>query len=221
VPAQAEIDSQLEAYSKDQWNINMEERSKIWQGRNSLMDGMTESEKEAFRDDNSWEWMKEDDAARRKVEKSIAEYSRKLNEGFNNNRRELKRLALTLSRISPVSSFQLSAMNLANTDIDLKVRYEDVIREYKKEFYEFVNRKQEESGGVGGLMITLSSESGMKVGEREKSNLDLSEIPKFVQPHKSYAHIFQSIFIDLGLIVLFSILAFAGAFRMFLNFDLR
>ncbi len=222
IPSRAQIDSQLDAYSKDAWNEHSQVIGSRWQERNALMDGMNDAEKEQFREDNSWGWMMEDDEKRKEVQQVIAEHARKLNEEYRNSKIRLKELALTLSRISPASSYQLAAMNLAATDIGSKTRYEKSIDEYKNDFISYVNRKQEESGGMGGIMISIDTESGIDIKDgRKESSLDTSELPRYSQPELSFAQFITSTVSDIALLIIFTLASFAYSFIAFLKYDLR
>jgi ABC-type transport system involved in multi-copper enzyme maturation permease subunit len=222
IASQAQIDSQLDAYSKDAWNAHSMAIGKRWEKRNTLMEGMNEAEREQFRDENGWGWMMEDDKERKAVQKQIAEHAKKLNEEYRNSKIQLKELALTLSRISPASSYQLAAMNLAATDIGSKNRYETSIDEYRNEFLSYVEKKQEESGGMGGLMISIDSEKGIDIKDgRKESSLDTSELPKYSEPEITIRQIMTAVVPDIGLLALFTLAALAYSFIAFLRYDLR
>jgi hypothetical protein len=49
----------------------------------------------------------------------------------------------------------------------------------------------------------------------------MSEAPKFTDPEYSFGTAIAGSLIDLGLLTLFNILAFVGAFVAFLRFDMR
>ena len=222
IASRAQIDSQLDAYSKDAWNAHTMAIGKKWEKRNTLMEGMNEIEKEQFRDENGWGWMMEDDKERKAVQKQIAEHSKKLNEEYRNSKIQLKELALTLSRVSPASSYQLAAMNLAATDIGSKDRYERSIDEYKSEFLSHVEKKQEESGGMGGLMISIDTEKGIDIKDgRKESSLDMTELPRYSEPQISLAQFISAVIPDIGLLIIFILAAFAYSFIAFLRYDLR
>ena len=84
------------------------------------MHGLAASERETYRDDHMAAWMDEDDAKRKQVQKDIDAFSVRLNEELRNKKESQEALAMTLSRISPASTYQLAAMKLAGTEIALK-----------------------------------------------------------------------------------------------------
>ncbi len=223
VPTVAELESQKDAYSKNRWEKHFNEIETVWRKRNEEMQGMSEAEREAFREENEYRWFEEDDKLRSAIQKDIAEYSIKLNEETRNKKLILENLALNLSRISPASCYQFAAMNLSGTNIDLKNRYETVIQQYKESFTEYTEKKQKESGNQGGMFrISIDSESGVKIDAgREESNLDISELPKFTPQKISLAQAINPSIIDIGLIIIFILLSYAGSYIAFLRYDLR
>jgi len=222
VPSQAEVDSQLDAFSKDMWNAQMEEISELWRQRNVLMEGMSTEERETFQDANSWSWMREDDLLRKEKEEEIAGFSKKLYEGFNNNKIELRKLALKLSRISPASAYQLTAMNLASTDIEMKTRYEDAVQTHREKFLKHASEKEEKEGGSFGIRINMDTETGISITDgRSENKLDFSELPKFVEPRRSLAKIFEPTITDLGILLVLTIVSFGASVFRFGKFDLR
>ena len=97
-------------------------------------------------------------------------------------RREVQeRLALTLSRLSPVSAYQLAAMDLAGTDLAMKSRNEEAMTRYREDWLKHVQAKQAETGEMGGFVqIEISSETGLKIGgNRGDERIDLSDMPRF------------------------------------------
>ena len=134
---------------------------------------------------------------------------------------ERERLAFTLTRFSPVASFQLAAMQLAGTDIGLKSRYEDALEAYRTSFNKYKAEKQKNSGMSGGISIQVDSDKGVKIDVGREMALDLTGMPEFTTTRPSLAESVSATAVDFGLIAIFSILSFAGAFAMFLRYDPR
>jgi hypothetical protein len=222
IPTVAQKESIIDSYSREVWNGHMKELTDVWKKREAEMTGMDKEEREAYREQNSWAWMEEDDKRRKEVEKEIAEYSRKANEDLRNRRIEQEKLAYILSRFSPASAYQLAAMNLAGTNINIKTIYEDDLQTYKNIFSDFIQKKQKESGGKGMFRISIDSKSGVSISDgRKESTLDLKELPRFNYPKISFASALNSTLIDVGLLSLFTIFSFLGGFIVFLKSDLR
>ena len=222
VPSVAEIDGQIEGFSKSRWDQHIQGMEEMWKERNAAMEGMTEEERETYRDEHMWDWMQKSDATRKSVQTDINEFSRKVNEELRNKKAEQERLAFSLARFSPAAAYQLSAMNLAETDIRLKSRFEHLLEEYHKSFVDYAEKKQEENGSGGGIRISLSSEDGMKMEfGRDKGKLDVSGLPRFQASGRSMAQIIEPTVIDFGLLLVYTILALAGSFVAFFRYDVR
>lgn len=126
----------------------------------------------------------------------------------------MQEVAFRLSRLSPSSSYQIAAMSLAGTNVDVKSRYEAAMHDYHSAFTSFVNAKREEE---------RLRRRGRGPGSRDDSDepLDLTELPRFQPPEYTFKEAVSSVIIDAGLLMLYSILAFAGAFVAFLRYDVR
>ena len=222
VPSAAEIESQQDGYSKSRWQKHGKEMGERWHERNMEMDGMNKDERQAYRDERMWEWMEEEDEARKKMQVEINDFALKLQEDFRNRKAEQERLAFTISRFSPASAYQLTAMNLAGTNIDLKTRTEDAMQQYRKDFLTYREKKQKESGGGGGIRIEWNSDSGMTIDTgRDKGTLDISDMPRFEAPAHKLSDAIAPTLIDFGLLAIYTLTAFAGAFVVFLRYDVR
>jgi ABC-type transport system involved in multi-copper enzyme maturation permease subunit len=218
----AQLEAKQEAFQKARWDQYSSELSEAWQQRESQMEGMTENERSAYRDEKEWEWLEEDDATRKQVQADIIENNRTLLEETQNRKKVQEKLAFTIARISPVSSFRLAAMNLAGTDINLKNRYEEAMRGYKDDFTDFVESRQESEGGGHGMRIEMDSETGVQIDfGRNDQTLDTSELPRFSAPIVEAGVSLGSSLLDFGLLLMFIILSFGGSFMAFLRYDMR
>lgn len=222
VPSVAEVEAQRDAFSKDRWESHMQEMQGRWREREEATKGLSKDERESYRDDKLGTWMEEDDAKRKQIQQDIEEFSARLSEDIRNRRADQERLAFALTRISPASAYQLAAMSLAGTDITLKARYEDAMRDYRSRFTQYVEKKQKESGTQGGFRITVDSDKGFSFSApRDRGTLDLSDLPAFGAPVRGFDAAAAPVVVDAGLLTLASLLAFAGAFIAFLRYDVR
>jgi ABC-type transport system involved in multi-copper enzyme maturation permease subunit len=222
VPSVAEVEAQRDAFSKDRWEKHMHDMQAKWRTRDEEMHGLSKEERETYRTKHMSEWTNEDDVDRKQILKDIDEHSVRLNEDLRNRKVEQEKVAFSLSRISPASAYQLAAMNLGGTDIALKARYEDAMRSYRTSFIQNVEKKQKETGGMGGFLITFDSDKGLKfTAPRESGALDISDMPVFTAPRHTLGDIAGIVTMDAGILALASLLAFAGAFLAFLRYDVR
>ncbi len=222
VPTVSEIDSQKDRYRTDKTNEQTEERSAKWTERMKAVEGKTQDERRAYFDQNRSAWREEDDEKRDQMEAEIADHDRLLNEGLRNAKSEQENLAFILSRFSPASAYQLAAMNLAGTNTSIKKRYEDQMTAYKESFSKYVSEKQrierekrmEEARKSGGGRRIMFMGSGAEP-------VDASDMPRFTESKEPIAAVLGPSILDLGLLSLFTLLAFVGAFLAFLRYDVR
>lgn len=222
VPTVAEIEAQRDGYEKEKWQELTTGLQERWQKRNALTEGMSAEERRAYMDEHEWEWMEEEDKNRKEVQKEIEAFSLKLREELRNRKINQEKLAFSLSRFSPASAYQLAAMNLAGTDIAVKTRYEDGMQLYRTAFNDAVEKKRKADGGQDGIQMRWSSDTGMKISfGREGGALDVSDLPRFTAPEIAFAQAFAPTILDFGLLAVYTMLAFAGAFVAFIKYDVR
>jgi ABC-type transport system involved in multi-copper enzyme maturation permease subunit len=222
VPTAAETEGLQQGHAKAQWQAHMEKLQELWREREARMEGMTKTERVAFREEHLWEWMEKDDEIRKTTEEEITEYQSQLAQDVINRQSQQQKLAFAFTRFSPISAFQLAAMNLSGTDIDLKVRYESAMRDYKRHFVDYKHKKAEETGMTGNISIEINTDSGVRIDAgRDKGTIDISDMPQFEPPSKDFSRVITESIVDFGLLGLYSLLTFAGAFVSFLRYDLR
>ncbi|MEE9441899.1 MAG: ABC transporter permease subunit [candidate division Zixibacteria bacterium] len=215
VPRLAEIEGQRDAFAKDKWDLfykGMIQRAREYYAENKEQDEMAE-----------WRRMEEEDSLRKEVIKDIENHYNKLLDELNRRRAARGKLAFNLSRLSPASAYQLAASDLAGTDIGIKSRYNESMSRYRNSFIEYVERKQKENGGgMAGINIRMSSESGLSIQVPQANDvIGVSDMPKYVPEESIYSGGMENVVINAGLISLYTILAFAGAFIRMLKYDVR
>ena len=221
VPRVAEIDGQISGFSKERWEEFYQGSEERWEDSQN-----NSSDDDAFDDETLWARMETEDSLRKEIEKEIDQYGLRLREDLRQRKAAQEKLAFVLSRFSPASAYQLGAMTLAGTDIRVKNRYEDAINEYRNQFYQFVERKQSETGDDGRVMFAIKMEedgaTDMSIkGSRSKDQLDITDIPRFMVPGVSLKETVAPVVVDFGLLILYIFLSFTGAFVSFLRYDVR
>jgi len=152
------------------------------------------------------------------MDQKVAENSARIYEDYYNQKNQQELLAFSLAKISPASQFQLATMKLSGTDVGLKKRYEDAMKEYKKQYSNF---SQQKNTGFNFRINTQgrgSTSASMTGRSKESRHVRGTEV------HRSRLFLRTAIagsLVDLGLLTLFNILAFVGAFVAFLRFDMR
>ena len=218
VPTIAEVEARQDAYAKDRWESHKQELEQRLRERQSAMANMSKEKREEYENDHMWNWMEDDDAKRRQMQKEVDAFGVVLQEDLRSRRATQERLAFTLSRFSPASAYQLAVMDIGGTDIGLKTRYEDAIRSYRTTFNNYTQQKQKESGGTGGMRITVDTDKGVSIDTpREKGTLNLTDVPQFDPPHR----VFIFPVVDITILLVAALIAFAGSFVGFLRYDVR
>ncbi len=222
VPSYAEVEGQRDAFAKDQWEVYNDAAMQRWRDRSKVMESMSSDEREAYRDAQMTKWTDEEDGYRKDLQAKIESEGRRLEEGWRLRRTQQQNLGFTLALFSPASAYQLAAMNLAGTDAGMKDRDENAMREYRRLFTAYIDRKQKESGGSGGMRITFDSNSGFKFSApRERGTLDLSDMPGYVAPSMNNRAVLAGVVPSVGIIAALTLFAMAGAMAAFLRYDLR
>ncbi|GMQ81885.1 MAG: hypothetical protein BMS9Abin05_1322 [Rhodothermia bacterium] len=223
VPTVAENESQKDRFRTDQQQLVQERRQEAWKNRFMALEGASREEKRAYYDANKDAWDQEDREVRTEMEVKITEFNRKMNEALRNAKSEQERLAFILSRFSPSSAYQLTAMNLGGTNTSIKKRYEDQMFAYRESFSGYLKTKQEdereerrrqaEQSGSGRRLFMFLGSGGEPV--------DASDMPEFIEPRESLSAVLKPSMIDFGLLSIFTVFAFAGAFIAFIRYDVR
>lgn len=222
VESVAQLEAKQEAYQKARWDQYSAELSEMWRERENEMSGMNEEEQQAYRDEQEWDWLEEDDAKRKQVQTDIIANNRILLEEAQNKKAVQEQLAFSIARISPVSSYRLAAMNIAGTDLTLKTRYEERLRTYKDSFTSYIDQKKSEGEGHGGFSINIDSNSGVSIDfGRNDQSLDTSDMPRFEEPRLAANASLARSMLDIGLLLLAILFTFGGSFIAFLRYDMR
>lgn len=146
----------------------------------------------------------------------MQELASRLNEDRENKQGQQAHLGFALARISPAASFTFAASALAGTDLDLKNHYRDQANLYQQNYGAFI--KQKTGFNPGGRMVMFRNSDDKQ--EKPKP-IDPNEMPAFQYSPISLATAVGSAVPDIGLLLVYSLLAFAGSFVAFNRYDLR
>lgn len=136
----------------------------------------------------------------------------RLKEDRQNRERVQQKIALGISRISPTSVFSLAATDLAATSLDLQQRYLDEAVQYQETYARFI----EEKSGSGPTIFFGGSQN-----EAEEDPIDPLELPVFTFERPSASELIGKSLPDMGLLMIFNLIFFAGSFLAFLKYDVR
>lgn len=149
-----------------------------------------------------------------KREENVRKYSARLNEERKNKEEEMRRLAFTLARISPITSFSLASTELANTSLNLEKSFRYSAEAYQKQYSDFIFSKT--GMNAGGFLRIRSIDDN-----QQKKPINVNEIPQFIYKPPQFGSSISSALYDISILVLYNIIFFAGAFLSFKKFDLR
>ncbi len=147
--------------------------------------------------------------------------SDRLGEDRDNRMRTQQTLAFSLARISPATSLMLATSYLAGTSLRLKNRFADQARVYQKSFGSFM--KEKTGMNTGGLMKIRTSKScgGGHDDEEKPEPINPEDLPKPNLSGFTLAESVEPALVDIGLLILYNFLFFAGAIVAFMRYDVR
>ena len=148
-------------------------------------------------------------------QQKLDQFAARVNEERINRQRRQEALALSLARLSPAATFSLASMAIAGTGLPLQQHYALEAEAYQRSYAEFIRGKTGQNPG-GGFVFRISTDE-----ETEKEPINAAELPPFTFRGVPLAVAAGSFVPDLGILSLFAIVFFFGAFVSFLRYDLR
>lgn len=149
-------------------------------------------------------------------DKKMTDFADRLNEDRLNKQRVQERLAFGLAMISPSATFSLAAMTIGGTGIHLQEVYKRSAEQYQNSFAEFMKEKTGTTPG-GGMIFRISTDDN----QPKKQPINPMELPDYQFHQEPVSASMGSLAVDLGVLVLFNLVFFAGAFISFLKYDVR
>lgn len=150
-------------------------------------------------------------------EKKFSELTARLNEERMNRQSEQHQLALFLSAISPTALFTHAASEINGTSLRLEHQYLTQAKEYQLQYAKFMKEKTGMTTGGFSFVVRMVNDDN---AEKPKP-INISEMPQFnfsplpassgIGPYTGYV----------GMLGLFNLLFFAGAFLSFKRYDVR
>ncbi len=202
VPAVDEISSQKATYSRQLWQDHQtamsnfkgphsEDPHKMMEAFNEYMDSLSQER-----------------------QSKMQGFTDRLNEDRHNRQVVQQAVAFNLARVSPAASFSLAVSTLAGTSIDMKNRFHDNAIEYKQTFADFM--KEKTGMNITGGMFIVDVDDGEK-----PDPIDPSELPEFAYAGEPIEVSLASAVVDIGILALFNLVFFIGAFVSFTRYDVR
>ncbi len=148
-------------------------------------------------------------------EKKMQALSNRLNEDRRNKQNQQEKLAFNLARISPSAVFSLAATNLVGTTIGLKDYFLNEAVGYQDTYGQFMQEKTGMKLGGGMIIMRITDD------DEEEKTIDPKELPVFQFHEMPLNDVITNSLFDIGLLAIFNIVFFIGAFVAFLRYDLR
>ena len=204
VPSMDQINFEKGQFEDQLWQSDRKKMDAYWQANPRTPDGNREQQMLQFR-----RFMSELAEVREAEQRSFAE---QLNEDRRNREGVQQKLALSIARISPAASFALASADLAGTSLELKHRFISSANVYQETYGKFINEK---TGGVGNGWWSRGGP------DTQSDPIDPYELPAYTYEEPSSSELISGALPDMGILVLFNLLFFAGAFIAFLKYDVR
>jgi ABC-type transport system involved in multi-copper enzyme maturation permease subunit len=204
VPSIDELSSQKSRYSASLW---MDDRKKMadFHGPNGIANDQLMQEFQKF-----MQKLTDDREAKMRT------FVEQLNEDRWNKQQVQERVAFGLARVSPSATFSLASMIIAGTGIHLQDNYKRAAEQYQLSFAEFMKGKTGMTPGGGMVFRIVTDDKAPK-----KQPINPMELPQFKFRQEPLSAVLGSVAADLGILALFNLLFFAGAFISFLRYDVR
>jgi hypothetical protein len=154
------------------------------------------------------------DLSNKRNEKTNA-FNARLNQERENRQKVQQQTAFAISRISPVTNFVLAATGFARTGIGLKNEFMENAKRYQELYAKFLKERIE--GALPGSGITMR----VITDDDEAEPIDPNELPVFTFNKSLLADDIQHSLLDMGLLMVFNLMAFAASVFVFLRFDVR
>jgi ABC-type transport system involved in multi-copper enzyme maturation permease subunit len=146
----------------------------------------------------------------------IRDFTARLDEDRANRLRVQEQWAFAIARLSPSAAFSLTATAAAGTGIRLKDEFTRAAERYQGSFAEFLKEKTGETPSGGMIFRTYSDDK-----QQQKPPINATEIPTFTFQPQPVEAVLGSVAVNFGILALFNIIFFAGAFVSFLRYDVR
>ncbi len=134
----------------------------------------------------------------------------RLEERFNNQYNARKELAVTLGRFSPAFALKHAAVRLSGTGLDRQRRFEAAYERHKKRDLAWWQKTA--------ILDFLRRAHPAKYGE---PRWDISDMPRFVFQEAWSEEEVRATLVDIGILAIWGLVFFAGAYVGMLGYDVR
>ncbi len=199
IPSMHEITAQKDAFLQEIQGSSQKE----------MMDWMKKNQKAPDEDVTVWQekFRKYIEELQQSATARIDEKNARLEREYQSKRYRQQNLAMVLSRISPASSLSFGAMSIGKTGVQEHERFLNSIKTYKPVFTKWANAK---------MMQNINFQNP---GQQTKP--DIKDMPQFGFAQQSLSESIMLALPDFIVLLLMTLVFFAGAFVSFLRYDVR
>ena len=200
-------------------NVDREKTGLRQEMRVKRQEMVKEEQERTGRDDV---WRDEDFQTKmRALGEEMKQYEQKVEESYLSKVQSQTRWSGIAARISPLTSFNLAAFDLAAAGIAQEVRFVDALKTYSQTWQNYTEEKQkawreymERQRGSDGS-VSFSSR------DMEQLTVDFTDYPRFEFAHMSLLDRLSEIYLDILLLAVWNILFFMLAYLSFLRYDIQ
>lgn len=199
------------------------EKSGIQQEGWRRMEQMRREEQERTGEANPWN----NEEFRAKVEefrKELDEKVQKIEDSYMARMQAQTHWAEIVARLSPLTSLNLAAFDLAAAGIEQERRFVEALKNYSKTWDEYSSQKREALDRYMEEKRRQSSDGSISFNSAEMeqfNNPDLTDYPRFKFAYMAFRERLGQVYVDVLLLLLWNIVFFMSAYLSFLRYDIR
>jgi hypothetical protein len=170
------------------------------------------------------QWWSDDDLQARAREhwEGIQEEMQKVEDSYLARIQAQTRWSGIIARVSPLTSFNLAAFDLAAAGMEQETSLVEALKTYSQSWEEYSNEKQkawrefmeEQRRSGGGFSFSSEDMARFRL-------VDLSDYPRFDFEYMPFSQRLGLVYGDLGLLAVWNVLFFMGAYLSFLRYDVQ
>ncbi|HIC68996.1 MAG TPA: DUF3526 domain-containing protein, partial [Candidatus Latescibacteria bacterium] len=155
----------------------------------------------------------------RALDEEMQQSEQKVEESYLSKVQSQTRWSGIVARISPLTSFNLAAFDLAAAGIAQEVRFVDALKAYSQTWQTYSEEKQK----AWDMERQRGSDGSVSFNSRDMEQLtvDLTDYPRFEFAHMSLLDRLSEIYLDILLLAVWNILFFMLAYLSFLRYDIQ
>jgi hypothetical protein len=206
VPSMDQLNFEKAQFEDQLWQSDRQEMDAYWRANPPSDNESREERMTKFR-----RFMSDLADAREDEERRFAS---QLNEDRRNRENVQQRIALSIARISPAASFALASADLAGTSLELKQRFVNSANTYQETYAQFIAEK---TGGMSGGWWSRGGDNNAE----NREAIDPYELPVYNYEEPPARELITGALPDIGVLILFNLVFFTGAFVSFMKYDVR